>query len=157
MDIVEYFDGRRTPRELWEFIQRLPKNSRYWAARSVDVEVYEWMQKKSRGHADKAKPEKPRAYDYSPELEAIAAVWHELQHVAYQVANKDVPKGKRKRFKPQQWPTPETAADLVRRRDSQKAKRHLQSVVTYVSDEEWLARFGPGSQHSDSFTRVADT
>lgn len=125
--------------ELWGFINQLPRNSRYWSARSQDVELYKMAV--ARGHKARKSPP-PEAYEYSSEQEYLGIVAELLNNLNWLVANKDAPKRKRKRYKPLKLPTPQTAAALVRREEARAAHQHLESVVRFVPDDEWLAQQG---------------
>lgn len=133
--------------ELWWFVNQLPRNSRYWAARSRDVELYKLAT--ARGHKARRSPP-PEIYEYSSEQEYLAIVAQQLHNIAYLIANQNTPKRKRKKYKPLKLPRPETAADVVHREQARDAYDYLESVVRFVPDDEWLAQ---QKDNEDSLTR----
>lgn len=122
------------------FLDGLPRASHYWGARSKDVDAY----RLTRGHRIKRKAPPPEAHEFSPELEALAAVFLQLQQLCFLVGRLPVPKkGRKRRFKPVKWPIPETAADLVQRQERREALAHFEDVIRFVPDDEWIAQHGP--------------
>jgi len=113
---------------LWHFLDGLPRNSHYWAARSQDVELYKAGQRRGL-KARKAPP--PEPYEYSPELECLAALFYQIQQLTYVVANQNAKKGRRTKPKLVAWPVPRTAADIVRKEEQRAAHEHLESVIRY--------------------------
>lgn len=151
MDLVEYFDGSRTPVELWGFVEQLPRNSRYWAARSQDVELHRASVRRGL-RARKAPP--PEVYEYSPELECLAALFHQLQQIGHLISQQNAKRGHRKRFKPVMWPVPRTAADVVRREDSRRAFETVESSIRFVPVDEYEALTADGARR-DSTTWIS--
>jgi hypothetical protein len=134
LDITDFYNGRYTPRKLWVFIESLPRNSRYWAARSQDVELY--RESVRRGMKSRKSPP-PEAYEFSPELEYLGVVAEQLNVISTQIYNRGAKKGRQKRPKPLRLPTPRTAAAMVHQQDRRDAFAHIEAVVRFVPEEEY--------------------
>jgi hypothetical protein len=104
------FGGEITPDEVWDYVTHLPRDSATWAAIYADPETVI--------PDEGAEPPEPRLTEFSPEVEALAAM-HDL--LAALLANVvALGGGKPPRISPYRRPG-------AARREAAKARRHEQA------------------------------
>jgi hypothetical protein len=99
----------------------LPRTSHLSRAQADDEELYELL-----SGGPRRKPSPPALTEWTWEHEALAAIHYRLGELIH------VTSGARKRPQIAPWPTPETAADRVRRRRAREAFEHVESVIRFV-------------------------
>lgn len=132
LDLVDYFNPEigRNPEELLNFINGLPRNSRYHTARSLDVDMY----RAAEAAGIKAKSSPPAAYELSPEYEMLAISTRVVHNLAFIMSTQN--SKKKQTYKAIDLPMPRTAADILRKERQRAAYDHIQSVLRFETPNE---------------------
>lgn len=119
----------------------LRSNSYLNAARAQDVELH-------RAAADagtlKTSKHRPQVFDMDERTQIEAANHVLLQQILKHVARD-------KKFKPQPWPSPETAADVIKRQDADRGYHDLMQEIVYMPQDEFDAHI---AKHRDQQQEV---
>lgn len=110
-------------------------------ARSKDVEVY--RQARDAGLLRERK-RRPQAFEMDTSAQLLAGIYYLLQqdiHVASRT---------KKKFRGEPWPTPETAAEVIKREDAQRGYDDLMAEIVFIDgDYEQFA-----AEHAAEVTRI---
>lgn len=98
---------------LLNIVDHLPRNSAYGEACALDEALVD----------PDAPPERrrPSMREWSPEVELLAAIFDRLNNVVQVQSSKDL------RLKP--WPSPVTAADMLRERERRNRRARLTRLI----------------------------
>ncbi|RZT87456.1 hypothetical protein EV383_4380 [Pseudonocardia sediminis] len=99
-------------------------------AKLRDVEVYEAA---AEAGLLQTKQHRPETFEMGEQTQILAALFQLLQQ------NIHVTSGSRKKSRAKPWPTPETAADIVKRRAAHQAFDQLMEELVFVPQEEFDA------------------
>ncbi len=114
---------RRRWRLLLNVIEGLPRHSAYGEALALDESLVDPASASARPSAEQARPS---VREWSPEVELLAAIFDRLNGVIQIQSEKNL------RLKP--WPSPLTAAEVLRQRERRNNRRRLAELVAEAQE-----------------------
>jgi hypothetical protein len=131
--LSDFFDGSQVPNTLHNIVMALQRRRTSYLAQAMatDIEVYEQNLEQPRGRVERA----PDLIEVDLATSILMGQHELLQQIVHFTAA-NAPK-KTGRPKVTRLPRPKTAQQLYEAAERRNALAHLESVITFVPQEQW--------------------